>query len=165
MKKALKIIDDHASNPEQGLPEEIFLFISRKTPMINVDLLIKDEKGRILLAWRKDKYSGAGWHVPGGIIRYKEKIEKRIKEVARLEIGVPVKFDKTPIAINQFILKQKERAHFISLLYNCFLESGFMPKNKGLKPGDSGYLKWHSKPPANLIKVHEIYRKHMTQGN
>lgn len=165
MKKALKILEDHASNPKQGLPDDLFLFISRKTPMINVDLLIKDEKGRFLLAWRKDKYSKAGWHVPGGIIRYKEKIEKRIKEVARLEIGAPVKFDKKPVAINQLILNQKERAHFISLLYNCFLGNDFKPQNKGLKPGDAGFLKWHSKPPANLIKVHDIYRKYMTQGN
>lgn len=161
MKKAIKILDDHASKPERGLPDEIFLFISRKTPMINVDLLVKDEKGRVLLAWRDDKYSGAGWHVPGGIIRYKERIEKRIKEVARLEIGTSVQFERTPLAINQFILKQKERAHFISLLYNCFLEGNFKPANKGLKPGDSGYLKWHSTPPANLIKVHDVYRKYM----
>lgn len=165
MKKALKTLDGHSSNPQRGLPEDIFLFISRKTPMINVDLLIKDENGRILLAWRKDKYCGAGWHVPGGIIRYKEKIEKRIKEVARLEIGAPVKFDKNPIAVRQFILNQKERAHFISLLYHCFLVSDFKPQNKGLKPGDAGYLKWHDKPPANLIKVHETYRKYMMQGN
>lgn len=165
MKKALKILDGHSSNPRQGLPEDIFLFISRKTPMINVDLLIRDEKGRILLAWRKDRYSGAGWHLPGGIIRYKEKIEKRIKEVARLEIGAPVKFDKTPMAINQFILRQKERAHFISLLYHCSLGSDFKPENKGLKPRDAGYLKWHNKPPANLIKVHKVYRKFMMQGN
>lgn len=30
-------------DPCQGLPEEVFLFVSRVTPMINVDLLIQDE--------------------------------------------------------------------------------------------------------------------------
>ena len=87
--------------------------------------LIKDKKGRTLLAWRNDKYSGAGWHVPGGIIRYKEKMEKRINEVAKLEIGTKVKFNKEPLAINQIILNQKERAHFISFLFYCAVKDGF----------------------------------------
>ena len=33
-------IDD----PKKGLEERIFLFISKLTPMVNVDLLIKNEK-------------------------------------------------------------------------------------------------------------------------
>lgn len=77
--KALDLIEKQIKDPTVGLPEEVFLFISRITPMINVDLLIKDESGRTLLSWRDD-YTGKGWHVPGGIIRYKEKIDTRIKK-------------------------------------------------------------------------------------
>ena len=158
---AIKTLDSHTDKPEKGLPYDFFMFISRKTPIVNVDLLIKDKEGRTLLAWRNDKYSGAGWHVPGGIIRYKEKMEKRINEVAKLEIGTKVKFNKEPLAINQIILNQKERAHFISFLFYCAVKDGFVPANKGLKSGDAGYLKWHDKCPADLIKVHKIYKKYM----
>jgi colanic acid biosynthesis protein WcaH len=35
-------------------------------------------KGRTLLTWRDDESFGAGWHVPGGIIRYKETAADRI---------------------------------------------------------------------------------------
>jgi hypothetical protein len=49
-----------------GLPEELFLFVSRITPLINVDLLIQDDGRRTLLTWRSDRFFGPGWHVPGG---------------------------------------------------------------------------------------------------
>jgi len=162
--KLIKSLEKQIKNPSLGLPEDVFFFISRITPMINVDLLIKDENGRILLSWRDDKFHEEGWHIPGGIIRFKENIETRIKKVAETEIGTPVKFDPVPIDINQIILKQNTRGHFISILYNCFIPSKFVPKNEGLSNKDQGYLKWHDSCPENLIKVHEIYRKYISEG-
>lgn len=159
--EAIKFLDKQILNPSLGLPEEVFLFISRLTPMVNVDLLIKDENGRILLSWRNDPFHDAGWHLPGGIVRFKEKFEQRVLKVAETEIGSVVKFDPVPIAINQIILSQKTRGHFISLLYRCFLSSEFIPKNTGLTPEDKGYLMWHNFCPENLVNVHEMYRKYI----
>ncbi len=161
IKKSINLLESLIKNPKKGLPEDIFLFISRTTPMINVDLLIKNEKGETLLTWRDDKYYGPGWHIPGGIIRYKERIKDRIRKVARNELGVKVKFDKEPLAVNEVIcLKRKDRGHFISLLYACKLINqpseklrykGGIPKN--------GQWYWHNKYPKNMISVHNIYRK------
>jgi hypothetical protein len=44
----------------QGLPEDVFLFLSRITPLINDDLLTKDEMNRTLLTWRDDGFSAPG---------------------------------------------------------------------------------------------------------
>lgn len=145
-----------------GLPEEIFLYISRTTPLVNVDLLIGDELGRVLLSWRSDPYSGQGWHIPGGIVRFKETFESRIEKVAELEIGAPVRYEQTPIAVQQTILKEHDiRGHFISFLYRCFVPSTFIPENTGLSPRDAGYLAWHEKCPENLIQGHNVYRRYI----
>ena len=69
-------------NAQTGLPEELFYFVSQLTPLINVDLLIKNQQGQTLLTWRDDRFHGPAWHIPGGIIRFKEKIEDRILKVA-----------------------------------------------------------------------------------
>lgn len=160
--EAIEYLDKCAPNPTSGLPDEIFYFISRMTPLINVDLLIKDEKGRSLLGWRDDKYTGRGWHVLGGIIRFKETFETRIKKVAEIEVGVQVQFDPSPIAMNEIISKEGEiRGHFISLLYKCSLSSTFIPENKNLKETDPGFLRWHEKCPDDLLHWHEIYRKYL----
>jgi len=159
---AMAIISKEVTNPQKGLSDEVFYFISRITPLINVDLLIKDEKGRALLSWRDDQYSGKGWHIPGGIIRFKETFETRIKEVAKSEIGTEVKFDPNPIAINEIINKKRDiRGHFISILYKCSLPSTFISENRELKETDPGFLKWHENCPDNLLKFHEIYRKYL----
>jgi colanic acid biosynthesis protein WcaH len=155
---AIEFLNKQVPNPSEGLPDELFYYVSRITPLVNVDLLIKDENGRTLLAWRDDQYCGKGWHVPGGIVRFKETLETRVKKVAETEIGVNISFDPIPIAVNQLIHPElKIRSHFISILYKCFLSSTFVSKNKGLSNKDKGYLMWHDSCPDNLIKYHEIY--------
>ena len=73
LREIIDILESSIPNPSKGLPEEVFLFVSRITPLINVDLLIKNEQNHTLLTWRNDSYY-LGWHIPGGIIRYKETI-------------------------------------------------------------------------------------------
>jgi ADP-ribose pyrophosphatase YjhB (NUDIX family) len=159
--QAMATLDAWVGEPAGGVPEEFFLFLSRFTPILNVDLLVQDERGRTLLTWREDETYGAGWHVPGGIIRYKETAEERIRATARRELGADVAFDAEPIAIEQFIAPgHRDRAHFVSLLYRCRL----------LGPPDAGleYLAgeprrdqwaWHEGAPPDLLPVHARYRR------
>src|ERR1035438_77144 len=56
-----------------------------------------------LLTWRQDATFGAGWHVPGGIISYKEAAGERIRATARRELGTEVAFDPEPVAGEQFM--------------------------------------------------------------
>jgi len=154
-------LETSIADPSAGLPEDLFLFVSRITPIINVDLLVKNEPGGTLLTWRDDGYYPPGWHVPGGIIRYKETFADRISAVARTELGAEVDFNPTPLAINEVIhARRKNRGHFISLLYRCTLVSPpdeiLHCKNSFPKPGE---WKWHNECPGNIIKVHEMYRK------
>lgn len=159
---AVASLIDAVPDPSMGLPDKVFCYISRMTPLVNVDLLIKDEDSRTLLSWRNDAYDGIGWHVPGGIVRFKERLETRVAKVAELEIGASVQFDPRPIDLHQFIHREREiRGHFISLLYRCFLPSTYKPINKGLSEKDAGYLAWHDRCPENLLHIHEVYRKYI----
>jgi colanic acid biosynthesis protein WcaH len=158
---AIAFLENKISNPSLGLPEELFLFISRITPMVNVDLLIKDENERVLLSWRDDQFAGTGWHIPGGIVRFKEKLKERVLKVAETEIGTSIKFDSVPVAINQTICEHDTRGHFISILYKCFLSSEFIPENRGLSKKDNGYLKWFELCPDNLVELHKIYKEYI----
>lgn len=161
IKKTIDLLESYIENPSLGLPEDIFLFVSRITSLVNVDLLIKNEQNHTLLTWRDDGYYPPGWHIPGGIIRYKEKISDRIKAVAASELGATVNFKKQPLAINEIIDPSRmERGHSISLLYKCILTSSLkesLKHDKGTpKPGEWA---WHNKCPNDLITVHEVYRR------
>ncbi len=159
---AILLLEKRVPNPNMGLPDEIFYYISKTTPLVNVNLLIKDENERTMLAWRDDQFAGKGWHLPGGIIRFKETFETRIKKVSELEVGTSVEYDLNPLAINQIILDNREyRGHFISILYKCFLPETFSPANNNLSPKDAGFVRWHDSCPKDLLKFHELYREYL----
>ena len=156
----IRMLESFIPDPHQGLPGDVFLFLSRITPLINVDLLIKDEMNCTLLTWRDDGFSAPGWHVPGGIIRYKETAATRIKAVGRQELGAEVEFDSVPIAINEVIHPtRKIRGHFISLLFRCRLITP-PDESRHYQTGDlrPDFWMWHETYPLNMIPVHEMYR-------
>ncbi|OGV25852.1 MAG: NUDIX hydrolase [Legionellales bacterium RIFCSPHIGHO2_12_FULL_37_14] len=161
LQKALATIERAVENPKKGLPQEVFFFVSRLTPMINVDLLVKDSQNRALLSWRNNTYGRPGWHVPGGIIRYKETIVDRIQTVARLELGATVEFEQNPAAVKQVICSHDTRGHFISLLFRCRVPDIYQIDNKNLNENDEGFLRWHAKCPEQLLSVHEMYREYI----
>ncbi len=161
IKKIIDSLESLIKNPSEGLPEEIFLFVTRITPIINVDLLIKNDQNHTLLTWRDDGYYPPGWHIPGGIVRYKETISDRINAVAASELGADIKFKKDPLSINEVIHpSRKNRGHFISLLYECRLMTS-LDKNLRYEKGipKPGVWAWHDKCPDDIIPVHEMYRK------
>ena len=161
LSEAIAAIEQACTNPQAGLPHEVFKLLSKLTPMINVDLLIKDEAGNTLLTWRDDPLCKPGWHIPGGIIRFMENIGTRIQKVAETELGTSVSYDPEPIKITEFILpKQAYRNHFISLLFQCKLVS---PPSESLLCQDvenpqNGQYFWFDKAPGNLLKVHHKYQ-------
>ncbi|MEO8371331.1 MAG: NUDIX domain-containing protein [Candidatus Solibacter sp.] len=159
--QAFDALDAWVEQPSAGLPEEFFLFLSRFTPLINVDLMIHDDQRRTLLTWRQDETYGAGWHVPGGIIRYKETAEERIRATVLRELSAGVEFDPQPFAVEQTMdPRRRERGHFISLVYRCRLLS---PPDPALRYVEGHPLRdqwaWHDECPPDLIPWQDAYRR------
>jgi ADP-ribose pyrophosphatase YjhB (NUDIX family) len=157
-------LESWATDPGTGLPYELFLFISRLVPMVNVDLLISDDQGRLLLTWRDDEIHGTGWHVPGGMIRFKETAAERIRATALEELGADVTFDETPIVEQIIEPIRQNRGHHVALLYRCRLLSApdqtrrFTPQQPML-----GHWAWHATYPENMIAAHKQYRKYFSE--
>jgi ADP-ribose pyrophosphatase YjhB (NUDIX family) len=155
---AITTLESQLDDPGAGLPTEVFLFVSRITPLVNVDLLIQDNRGSTLLTWRNDEFFGVGWHVPGGMIRYKETAADRIRACAREELGADVSFDATPVLVSETIREESSRGHFISLLYRCRLLSPLEETRKaGFGTPSSGEWRWHDGCPSNLLDVQRHY--------
>lgn len=163
LKKALNDIETYIEDPRNGLPEEVFLFVSKITPLVNVDLLVRDNAGRILLSWRDDPYEGCGWHVPGGIVRLKESFEERLQKTALQELGCDVLYEKKPLEIVPIIKKTANiRCHFITFVYDCRIPNG---KNISTirRKGEAGYLEWHDSYPDDMLQVHAFYSKYFQE--
>ncbi len=154
-------LEARAGESRQDLPEDLFLLLTRLTPLVNVDLLIKDDQNRTLLTWRDDEFYSAGWHLPGGVIRFRETAAERLSAVARNELGAEVIFDSRPLWVAEMIDHTREiRGHFISLLYRCALASA--PREELKYRGDvpaPRLWKWHASCPPDLLPVHRVYER------
>lgn len=146
-------------NAETGMVDDVFTFVASVTPMVNVDLLIRDKEGRVLLAWRDDGHN-YGWHIPGGIVRFKETFEERIQKTAVTELGTKVSFDREPVKISEIFMPYQRRGHFISFLYRCEVDEGYVLNNQVLE-NTSGFLKWHSEMPELLVEGQMCYYEYL----
>lgn len=150
-------MEEEKIDPQRGLGEELFVFSSSIVPVVNVDLFITNNENKLLLVWRDDKYSGKGWHIPGGCVRLKETLEERIVKTAQNEIGFDVIFDKEPIAVREdinhedryWLNNQLERSHNISFLYDCKLPTG-------CTINENDQIRWFSSVPDNLLQQHKM---------
>ena len=165
LEAAIRQIEQAVGDPGdgRGLPLPVFLMISRLVPLFTVDLLIRDTQGRTLLTWRDDAYFGAGWHVPGGAVRYKETIAERIRKCAAEELGAEVTFEAVPVAVEEEIdPAQRTRGHNVALLYRCHLLSGPDPARRA-RPAAGERRRaewaWHERCPDNLLPVHRRYAR------
>ena len=158
--EAISTLEAAIGDPQGGLPEEVFLFVSRITPLVNVDLLIQDATGRTLLTWRDDEFFGTGWHVPGSVIRYREMAAHRIHACARQELGAEVSFENVPLLVAEYMSDRNSRGHAISLLYRCTL---LTPPGENTRarsdPPSPGEWRWHVGCPPDLLSGQAHYRR------
>jgi colanic acid biosynthesis protein WcaH len=151
--RALMMIE----HPQSGLPDAAFAFALRITPMINVDLFVRNEQGQTLLSWRDDTY-GKGWHVPGGIIRLNEAAATRILIVAHDELGLSVDAESSPCHVHEHHTGYA-RGHFISLIYRCRPTSDFLrPELLGnVDDPKPGQISWFCVRPKNFYPQQKTY--------
>ena len=107
--------------------------------------------------------------MPGGCIRFKETCEDRIRKVALKELGIKkISFDKNPVKVFEIIEKrqrpienQNERAHFITLVYQCLVDDSYQINNGNLTEEDAGYIKWFDTLPDDLLSIQSCYHEIM----
>lgn len=148
-------------NQRQGLPDHLFNYVSSITPLANVDIIIVDTSEMFLLTWRDDGIYGPGWHVPGGIIRFKESVSERIHQVCKHEAGCESYESIRLVQINQVMNPTRDyRGHFISFLFianlgkNHKLSNHYSLNSSSFNHGDK---RWFKNPPVELLPQHRRY--------
>lgn len=76
------------------LEQQDFINVIKNTPLVAIDLIVKDERGAILLGLRKNKPAQGFWFVPGGRIYKDERIVDALARIGLEEIGVALSPDQ-----------------------------------------------------------------------
>ena len=72
------------------LPQEEFDWIFRRVPRLTVELVIASTARGVLLALRDRGPCKGLWHLPGGTVRFGERVVEAVRRVAQDELGLTV---------------------------------------------------------------------------
>ncbi|PTQ89767.1 GDP-mannose mannosyl hydrolase [Agitococcus lubricus] len=75
----------------QLLAKDAFLTVVRDTPLVSIDLVVKDAEGKILLGYRKNSPAKGYWFVPGGRICKNETLDQAFARITLTELGIALK--------------------------------------------------------------------------
>jgi len=70
------------------LDRDAFAAVVRDTPLVSIDLIVRDPAGRVLVGRRTNQPARGCWFVPGGRIRKDERIADAFTRIARDELGI-----------------------------------------------------------------------------
>ncbi len=70
------------------LDNDTFAKVIDFTPLISIDLVVRNASGKILLGLRTNKPAQGFWFVPGGRIVKNESIENAFKRLTKSELGI-----------------------------------------------------------------------------
>ncbi len=70
-----------------SLTREEFSQVVRLSPLVSIDLVVRDETRRMLLGLRENRPAQHCWFVPGGRIGKNERIEAAFRRISRMELG------------------------------------------------------------------------------
>ena len=70
------------------LPDETFKSVIQHTPLISIDLIVRNEWGEVLLGKRVNAPAKGYWFVPGGRVRKNETLDDAFVRLVREELGI-----------------------------------------------------------------------------
>lgn len=69
------------------LPADTFRTVVASTPLVAIDLLVRDREGRYLVGERRNPPARGSWFVPGGRIRKNERLAEALRRLCEEELG------------------------------------------------------------------------------
>lgn len=70
------------------LSDQDFLHIVDSTPLVSIDLILRNEGGKVLLGQRVNRPAQGMWFVPGGRIRKNERVAEALQRISQFELGI-----------------------------------------------------------------------------
>jgi colanic acid biosynthesis protein WcaH len=72
------------------LNDRDFLHVVDVTPLVSIDLVLRNKRGEVLLGRRANRPAQGLWFVPGGRIRKNERVADALKRISKHELGVEI---------------------------------------------------------------------------
>ncbi len=147
--------------PERGgtppLPREQFLEVVARTPLVSIDLVVRDGEDRVLLGLRRNAPARGFWFVPGGIIRKNETLDLAYSRITRNELGLALhRRDSRLLGAYEHLYAENADdrpgfgTHYVVLAHAVTLEAPLAPP-----PEQHSVYRWLS--PAEILNTADVH--------
>jgi colanic acid biosynthesis protein WcaH len=139
------------------LDDEEFIRIIRATPLVAIDLIVRNEIGEILLGRRCNRPARDYWFVPGGRIRKNERSTEALQRIGMSELRIEMPKGKLLGVFdhfyddNYFEIPDMD-THYVTLAYQIELKkSSFLVHDE-----QHAELKWWD--TGSLLRSEEVHQ-------
>ena len=136
-----------------------FLTVIKGTPLISIDLLVRNEQGQYLLGMRTNEPARGKWFVPGGRITKDERVSEALARISVQELGINVALcDAELIGVFEHIYHSNfaevpgVSTHYVVLAYQISLPSA----TNVLRDGQHSQMRWMT--PEEITTDHEVHK-------
>lgn len=84
----------HRDVQQDRLEPSAFAHVVRHAPLISVDLILRNDRGEVLLGLRNNAPARDFWFVPGGRVRKAERLAAAFRRITRDETGHAMAMDE-----------------------------------------------------------------------
>ncbi|WP_337840976.1 GDP-mannose mannosyl hydrolase [Rheinheimera sp.] len=119
------------------LEKEQFLQVVAATPLVSVDLIVRNPAGQVLLGQRLNRPAQGYWFVPGGRICKGEALADAFKRLTLAELGQQLDYTKARLigAFDHFyadsVFGNSPSTHYVALGHEVYVEQlGQLPQEQ-----------------------------------
>ncbi|MDO3387353.1 GDP-mannose mannosyl hydrolase [Gilvimarinus sp. SDUM040013] len=140
------------------------------TPLVSIDLVVRNPQGQFLLGWRNNRPAKDHWFVPGGRVQKGERLEDAFLRLTQEELGQPVSMTEASWKgvyehfYDDFVFSDESHqdvsTHYVVLAFEIALSEA----TESLPKTQHAQYRWMS--TNDILKnsqVHEYTRAYFTQ--
>lgn len=152
------------------LPDETFKNVIQYTPLISIDLIVRNEQGEVLLGKRVNAPAKGYWFVPGGRVRKNETLDDAFVRLVKEELGIEsgtTRADAKFLGIYEHFYKdcvfdKITSTHYVVLAYEILLKSSMNIKYLN---GQHNEFNWKEiKDIMGHLEIHNFTKAYFIKG-
>ena len=112
------------------LDKEVFSTVIESTPLVSIDLIVKNSSGQVLLGQRLNRPAKGFWFVPGGRILKDESLADAFRRLTKDELGTEFAIDQAVMQgpydhfYDDNVFGDKFSTHYVAIAYVLQLDIG-----------------------------------------
>ncbi len=149
------------------LDQQTFLTVIESTPLVSIDLIVKNSQGQVLLGERLNKPAKGYWFVPGGRILKDEAMSSAFKRLTKDELGTEFLLEQA-VLIGPFdhfyqdsIFGDEYSTHYVAIGYELRLSEELCDLPADIQHQNYQWFDIDELKSSNV--VHENTKKYFTQ--